>query len=200
MLRGCALKALLIDLDGTLVDSLVALYEFYQRFMAENGCVGTIKEFMSLQGGSIEEAIAQLHQTHQWPDGVEKTIQSYMKEAQRYYKEQLTLFPGTEAFLKRLGIRGYFEVVVTADDVSQTKPHPEIYQKALIKLGLLPSEALAIEDTSQGIRSAQEAGIRTILITHGEERFLPPQNTAFPVKSWDELTAKKLESLFDSKS
>lgn len=215
------MKALLIDLDGTLVDSLVALYALYQRFMAERGCVGTVEEFMSLQGPSIEEAVARLHQIHQWPGRVEKTVQSYMWEAQRYYREQLTLFQGTEAFLKRarenhyalavvtscrrklalstlerLAIRDYFDAVLTADDVFHTKPHPEIYQKALNKLGLLPSEALAIEDTPQGIRSAQEAGIRTIWITHGEARCPPPQNIVAQVKSWDELTTEKINSLF----
>lgn len=217
------MKALLIDLDGTLVDSLVALYALYQRFMAERGCVATVEEFMSLQGSSIEEAIARLHQIHQWSDSAEETVQSYMWEASRYYKEQLELFPGTEAFLRRarennytlavvtscrkelanstlerLGIRNYFEVVITADDVFQTKPHPEIYQKALNELGLLPSEALAIEDAPQGIRSAQEAGIRAVWVTHEEPRCAPPQNIVARVKAWDELTIKKLASLFQS--
>jgi HAD superfamily hydrolase (TIGR01509 family) len=215
------LKALLIDLDGTLVDSLVVLYALYQRFMAERGLVGTVEEFMSLQGSSIEEAIARLHQIHQWPGQIEKTVQKYMWEASRYYKEQLELFPGTKDFLRRarendyilavvtschrelanstlerLGIRDYFDVVLTADDVFHTKPHPELYQKALNELGLLPSEALAIEDTPQGIRSAQEAGIRAIWITHEEPRCALPQNIVARVKSWDELTVKKLATLF----
>lgn len=214
------MNGLLIDLDGTLVDSLVALFAFYRRFMAERGCVGTVEEFMSLQGHSIEEAIVQLHQIHRWPGPVEETVQHYMREAHRYYREQLELFPGTEAFLRRarennytlavvtscrrelalstlerLAIRDYFDAVLTADDVFCTKPHPEIYQKALEELGLLPSEALAIEDASQGVRSAQEAGIRTIWITHHEPRHPPPQNIVAQVKSWDELTAKKLASL-----
>lgn len=215
------MKALLIDLDGTLVDSLVALYALYQRFMAEKGLVGTVEEFMSLQGASIEEAIARLHQIHQWPGRVEKTIQSYMWEASRYYKEQLELFPGTKDFLrrakedqytlavvtscrkelatstlKRLGILDYFDAVLTADDVFHTKPHPEIYQKALNELGLLPSEALAIEDAPQGIRSAQEAGIRAVWITHCKPECAPPQNIVAQVKSWDELTTDFLHSLF----
>lgn len=189
--------------------------------MTEKGSLGTVEEFMSLQGPSLEEAIAQLHHIHNWPGSAEETIQRYMREAHRYYREQLGLFPGTEAFLKRarennyilavvtscrrelalstlarLGIKDYFDAILTADDAFHTKPHPELYQKALNELGLLPSEALAIEDTSQGICSAQEAGIRTIWITHHEPRHPPPQNIAAQVKSWDELTIKRLDSLF----
>lgn len=68
---------------------------------------------------------------------------------QRYFQYVMELF----------GIRGYFDAVVTAQDITHSKPHPEIYQKALGLIGLEGGECFAIEDSVSGIRSAQAAGL-----------------------------------------
>jgi beta-phosphoglucomutase-like phosphatase (HAD superfamily) len=61
-------------------------------------------------------------------------------------------------------IRQHFEFVIAAEDCTEHKPLPQPYRMALERLGALPSEALVIEDTSRGLRSALAAGIDCVII------------------------------------
>jgi HAD superfamily hydrolase (TIGR01509 family) len=56
-----------------------------------------------------------------------------------------------------------FDVIIAGEDVSTLKPHPEVYRKALAQLRVAPGAALAFEDTTNGLRSATAAGLRTIV-------------------------------------
>lgn len=62
---------------------------------------------------------------------------------------------------------GSAEVVVTGDDVSRLKPHPQVYLRALERLQLPPEAVLAIEDSAIGLRAATAAGITTVVVTNG---------------------------------
>ncbi len=69
--------------------------------------------------------------------------------------------------MRRLELSGLgpcFRAVVTGDDVSHSKPHPEIYLTACAKLGVEPGRTLAVEDSLNGVRSACAAGMPTALI------------------------------------
>ncbi len=66
--------------------------------------------------------------------------------------------------LDRLGIRRYFDVLVTADMVTRTKPDPEIYLRALAGLGLQGGDCLVFEDAVAGIQAARAAGIRSVAL------------------------------------
>lgn len=60
----------------------------------------------------------------------------------------------------------WFDAVVTADIVKDKKPSPVVYQCALAELGLAPASCIAVEDTSNGNRSARAAGLKTLITTH----------------------------------
>lgn len=66
--------------------------------------------------------------------------------------------------LKRAKIIEYFEVIVAGDMVEHSKPQPDIYLLACKKLGVEPSQAYAIEDSSNGIRAAYLAGMKPIMV------------------------------------
>lgn len=68
------------------------------------------------------------------------------------------------AHMERTGLIGYFQKIVTGDMVKHSKPHPEIYQLACSQMGTLPEKTIAIEDSPNGIRSAWEAGLKTIMV------------------------------------
>jgi beta-phosphoglucomutase-like phosphatase (HAD superfamily) len=59
---------------------------------------------------------------------------------------------------------GRFDVVVTGDEVSHGKPHPEPYLTALEALGLTPADVLVIEDSDPGTRSAEAAGCPVLVV------------------------------------
>lgn len=75
-----------------------------------------------------------------------------------------------EFILKTLGIREDFGVIVSARDVTRSKPDPEPYLLTAKKLDVLPSECVAIEDTPSGIASAKGAGMKCIAITTTRQR------------------------------
>ena len=62
------------------------------------------------------------------------------------------------------GLLDLFQAVVTRDDVSQPKPHPEPYLTAARLLGVLPQNCLAIEDSHSGVRAAHGAGMQTVMV------------------------------------
>jgi beta-phosphoglucomutase len=74
-----------------------------------------------------------------------------------------------EAVLANPSLAGEFELIVGKEDVKAVKPHPEAYLLALRKLGIGPSEAVAIEDSPSGITAARVAGIPSVAVGHRRE-------------------------------
>lgn len=72
--------------------------------------------------------------------------------------------PKASAKLVSAGLRHYFDRVITGDRVQRGKPDPEIYRLGLAEIGERPEDVLAIEDSPNGLRSAVSAGIATILV------------------------------------
>ena len=66
--------------------------------------------------------------------------------------------------LRSAGFTDIFETIVTADDVEHAKPAPDIYLLACSRLGVLPSEALALEDSASGVTAAKAAGLTCIAV------------------------------------
>lgn len=70
-----------------------------------------------------------------------------------------------ELLLRGLGIREAFEVLITGDDVTHGKPHPEVFAKAAVALGLPPDRCVVVEDAPQGVEAGLAAGIRVLAVT-----------------------------------
>jgi putative hydrolase of the HAD superfamily len=66
--------------------------------------------------------------------------------------------------LERFAIAHAFDAIVCRDDVTRTKPDPELYRRAIERLGVTPSEALALEDSANGIAAAKGAGLRCVAV------------------------------------
>lgn len=62
------------------------------------------------------------------------------------------------------GLRDYFDIIIGGDMVAHSKPLPDIYLKACEALGFPPSECIAVEDSPNGVRSAHDAGMLTVLV------------------------------------
>jgi HAD superfamily hydrolase (TIGR01509 family) len=97
--------------------------------------------------------------------------------------------------LNKFGIRDYFEVIVTGDDVKIGKPHPEAYLAAIKKLKLAPAECLVLEDATKGIQSAKAAGCKCIAIKNPN---IPAQDFGkadLVVQDLNHITLKIVRSL-----
>lgn len=70
----------------------------------------------------------------------------------------------TEKYLRLTGLEGYFDRLISATQVKEGKPAPDIYTYACEQLGLDPAECLAVEDSPNGVLSAYRAGCRTVMV------------------------------------
>ena len=66
--------------------------------------------------------------------------------------------------LRKLEAQEYFQIIVSGDDVQNSKPHPEPYERALEQLQIRADQALAVEDSQSGFQSAIAAKIPTIVV------------------------------------
>jgi beta-phosphoglucomutase-like phosphatase (HAD superfamily) len=66
--------------------------------------------------------------------------------------------------LERFGIGGQFDAIVCREDVTRTKPDPELYRTALQRLDVRAEEAIALEDSTNGIRAAKAAGLYCVVV------------------------------------
>jgi len=69
-----------------------------------------------------------------------------------------------EVIFDSIGVRGYFQAVVTAEDVSHGKPHPEVFLKSAGKIGRRPCDCVVFEDALVGIEAARAAGTKVIAV------------------------------------
>jgi len=135
----------------------------------------------------------------------EKTEMSFAKEKtyQEVFKPRLRLLKGLHDFLldareagikiaigsaaimsnidfvlDGVDIRQYIDAIVSADDVDESKPHPETYLKCAEALGIAPVDCLVIEDSPKGAESAFNAAMDCVIITtlHRPEEFSTNEN------------------------
>ena len=93
-----------------------------------------------------------------------------------------------EFLLSAVGVRAYFEFILSGSDVHKPKPAPDIYLAAAEKLGLFPSECVVFEDAVNGIQGAEAAGMMSIgIATRTAEMLLRAAGADIVVKDYDEL-------------
>jgi beta-phosphoglucomutase len=74
-----------------------------------------------------------------------------------------------DVMMKKSCLHGYFDVMLSADDVTNAKPNPEIYETAIQRLGLDPSEVLIVEDNENGIKAARSSGAHVLVVEHVDD-------------------------------
>src|SRR5918992_2187835 len=99
--------------------------------------------------------------------------------------------PLIEAVLDAAGLERHFRATVSSEEVPRGKPAPDVYLEAARRLGVAPERCAAIEDSSNGIRSAKAAGMRVLVLPNAH---YPPTEDALALAdvvlaSLDELTA-----------
>jgi len=99
-----------------------------------------------------------------------------------------------QTHLSRLDLAQDFDVILTSDDVTHIKPHPELYLKAAATLGLEPSEAIALEDSPNGITAARAAGLFCAAVLNSLTRQL---NTSHANVVFDSLEGVTLDLLLE---
>lgn len=74
-----------------------------------------------------------------------------------------------DLMLDRAGLMPYLDFTLSNEDVTRPKPHPEIYQMAIARLGLSPSECLIVEDNQNGIAAARASGAHVMTVRNPDD-------------------------------
>jgi beta-phosphoglucomutase family hydrolase len=103
-----------------------------------------------------------------------------------------------EFFVDVLGLHTYFRCLVSVEEVTHSKPDPEIYLKAAVKLGVEPESCVAFEDSFVGVEAVKRAGMKCVAVasTFPLEELRQKTRADLIVTSFEGLHLKTLQSLF----
>ena len=217
-----AKHAVIFDMDGVLVDSYRAHFESWRRLGRLHGLDMTEEQFAETFGRKSQDII-----THLWPGCADEAdVPEWDQQKEQFYREILRAdFPemdGAGQLLRALDRAGVamavgssgppenvqvvrncltagelLKVTVTGMDVTQGKPHPEVFLKASEKLGVPPKRCAVVEDAPAGIEAARRAGMAAIAITGTATREQLAPRAHLVVDSLRELTPRIITDLID---
>lgn len=181
------IKAVLFDLDGTLLDTAEFVFQAYEHTLKSHGfSLLKRKQLASYIGREISAIYKEIA-----PGGEIKALINAHDSFQSKKMHLIKSFPNVYELvikLKKIGIKlgvvtsrlrntketleagnlgGLFDVIISAEDVVHHKPHPETVLLALKRLKVKPSEALLIGDAKPDIQMGKNAKVKTVGVTYG---------------------------------
>ena len=184
------IQAVIFDMDGTLIDTEKYYRRCWPKALAAFGYHMTDKQALTLRSLGRPFAITQLKE---WfgeeldYNAVREKRKILVEECLN--SEGLSLKPGarellealqrrhitaaiatatdmerTERYLKKVGLYGYFDKLISATMVKEGKPSPDIYLYACEQLQLSPDQCIAVEDSPNGVLSAYRAGCKVVMV------------------------------------
>lgn len=216
-------EAVVFDLDGVLIDSEPVWEEVRRGLVAERRgrwLPDSQRRLMGMSTSEWSRYLATELGVDLSPDEVAEVVIARMVDR---YRADLPLLPGAvgavermaarwplglasssprtliDAVLGRAGLSALFATTVSTEEVPNGKPAPDVYREAALRLGLRPGRCTAVEDSTNGLRSAHAAGCRVVAVPRPE---FPPEPDALALAvralgGLDELTVAMVAGLPD---
>ncbi len=196
--------AVIFDLDGVLADSEQLWNDAKQAVVQESGGRWREDAPRDMMGMSSPEWSAYMRDNLAVPLDADEINRRVVGRMEDLYREQLPLLPGAmesvraiaaewpvglasssnreiiDLFLSESGLRDAFAVAVSSEEVERGKPAPDVYLEAARRLKVAPAGCVAVEDSSNGLRSAAAAGMRVIAVPNPH---YPPDADALELAS-----------------
>ena len=196
------IEAVVFDLDGIIVDSEHVWDDVRQELAEERGGRWHDRASRDMMGMSSPEWSRYMHDVIGLAESPEEINAEVVRRMEAGYRERLPLIPGAAEAVERLaarwplglasssnrelidlalessGLGRLFAATVSSEEVARGKPAPDVYLEAARRLGVPPGRCAAIEDSENGILSANAAGMRVLAIPN--PRF-PPSSGALAV-------------------
>jgi HAD superfamily hydrolase (TIGR01509 family) len=214
------IKGLVFDFDGLILDTETPEYDVLQDIFHSLGTDLPITDYAAALGSSFAafDPFVYLEEKVGHPVDQKSLFRSYKEQSLDIINRQPPLLgvpqvldrarqlglilsvasssPGTwvKPHLDRLGLTGYFEIILTSEDVNRVKPDPELYLKAVEKMGIKPAEAIAFEDSPNGILAARKAGLFCVAVPNSVTLQLDTDHADLVVES---LLAVSLDELVE---
>lgn len=208
-------KGVICDMDGTLIESTEADYLAWKRLFAEHNKELSFEDYfpligmksavvvqsrLLLEGEEAKEALAKKmdYFSDIVTDSGIKTVPFATKLLQQLKERNVKLAlatssrrPKMKMVLQLTELLPFFDVIVTGDEVSRSKPAPDIFLKAAERLQLLPHECIVLEDAANGVKAAKNAGMKCVAITTTHSADLLTE-ADLVIDGFEELDIKKL--------
>lgn len=220
------IKGLIFDFDGLILDTETPIFQSWDEIFRQHGCQLSLSDWADYIGRSEGSFDFLIHLEAQVGSPIDRAgISRTRREREAWLIEQQPILPGVQESLRRaqdlklrlgvasssscewvtgnltrLGLNGYFECIRGADDVRVTKPAPDLYLDVLEGLGLQAGEAVALEDSPNGVTAAKRAGLYCIAIPNPLTRQLNLAHADLRLDSLLELDLDGLLSQLDGKS
>lgn len=214
-------QAFIFDLNGTMIDDMEYHTHAWYKVLNEELGAGLSREAVAKEMyGKNEEVLVRILGLDRFSKDEINRLSGRKEEMyQQAFLPELRLIPGLEGFLAQaqkagiklavasaaitsnidfvldnLSIRHYFAAIVSADDVTKSKPHPETFLKAAQQLGIAPENCVVFEDAPKGVEAAANAGMRTVALTtmHEPEAFAPYGNVVASVSNYHDSFLQQL--------
>jgi beta-phosphoglucomutase len=222
------LRAVIFDFNGIIIDDEPIHFKLFQRVLGEEGITLTEEAYYARYLGFDDRgAFTAGFRDNNRPlmdDKLAELIDRKATYYQQAIRDHVVIFPGVKTLVYELapfvslavasgalrreivtilttaGLLNYFQALVSAEDVKQGKPEPEIYLAVLAKLKaggspkIEPGDCVVIEDSKEGIRGARRAGMKCLAVTNSHPAELLGEAHAV-VKSLEEVTVPYLKKL-----
>lgn len=216
--------AIIWDVDGTLVDTAEQHFRAWTKLAAEIDKPFTRADFAATFGMRNPEILRQLF----FPDATDARCAELGARKEDLYRASVRekgvqLLPGVAALLAAFAKAGwpqavgssappgnielllgitktahYFSALVTGDDVTRGKPHPEVFLTAAAKLGAEPARCVVFEDAVAGVEAAKAGDMKCVAVTfvgHHPEEKLRDAGADVIVASLEEVSAAQVAAL-----
>ncbi len=189
-------KAVIWDMDGVIADTASSHFQAWREAFGDEGIDFTTQDFKHTFGmrndDIIREVLGRDTPNHKIEliaqrkevdfrrvgrevkllPGVAELLSSLRKERFKQALASSAPLENLHLLIEVLGIKGFFDCIVSDEDVTRGKPDPEVFLVASRRLGVIPSDCIVIEDAVAGVRAAKAAGMRCIAVatTHPADR------------------------------
>ena len=205
-------KALLFDLNGTMINDMQYHIKAWHRILNELGADLSLERGKDECYGKNDELLERIFPGRFSEEEKKKMSLAKEKQYQEQFRPHLRLLPGLDQFLKQaytgkmymaigsaaipynidfvidyFQIRHYFGAIVSADDVRISKPDPETFLTCARILNVDPADCIVFEDAPKGVEAAARAGMKAVVITtlHTAEEFAGMNNVLFYTRDYN---------------
>jgi len=183
------IRALVFDFDGLILETEMPALQSWVEIYREHGhevpmdrwhsYIGSDRGFepvdylAALVGEGLDRAVTQQRRDARKAELIEALdvmvgVRQYVDDAKRFGLGLAIASSSSRAWvlghLERLRIRALWDAVLCREDVANTKPAPDLYRAAVAALGVAPVDAVAFEDSPNGIAAAKGAGLRCVAV------------------------------------
>ena len=211
-------KAVLFDMDGVIVNSERYWVELEEDEILPAVVEGTV-DLSETTGMNFREIYDYLDEHYETTASKDEFVERYEEAARDIYGEKVELQEGfrelladlrddgrtvalvsssphnwIDRMLDRFDLREEFDAIISAEEIDgKSKPEPDVYEYAAEKMGVEPEEAVAVEDSENGVKSAKAAGMRAVGYRNQSGKELDLSNADAVAESPEELRAILLD-------